>query len=281
MKIFVVLVLLMGLVMLAGCGEEVEIIDTVDTIMDTPTTVPPEPQLPVTTQPNPVVVSGNMVRIPAGTFRMGSNDPEAFIDEQPVRSVYVNAFSMDRYEVTNAEYKRFLDANLQWQKGRVQARYHDGDYLKNWVGNSYPSGEGNHPVVYVSWYAARAYASWAGKRLPTEAEWEKAARGGLVDRKYPRRNSTDADSIDASSANYGNGIGGTTAVGRYPTNGYGLSDMAGNVWEWCSDVYDNIENSRVLRGGSWSSHALDARVSFRGADIPIFTSDDVGFRCVR
>ncbi len=276
MKVFALLMLLIGTIVVAGCGEEVEIIDAVDTVMDTGTVNASEPQLPVTTQPNPVVVSGNMVRIPAGTFRMGSNDPEAFIDEQPVRSVYVNAFSIDRYEVTNVEYKRFVDANLQWQKGRVQARYHDGDYLKDWVGNNYPSGKGNHPVVYVSWYAARAYATWVGKRLPTEAEWEKAARGGLVGRKYPRGNS-----IDASSANYGNGIGGTTAVGRYSANGYGLSDMAGNVWEWCSDVYDNIENSRVLRGGSWSSHALDARVSFRGADIPTFTSDDVGFRCVR
>ena len=276
MRIFVLLMLLIGTIMVAGCGEEVEIMNTVNTVMDPPTAGPPEPQPPVTTQPTPVVVSENMVQIPAGTFRMGSNDPEAFIDEQPVRSVNVNAFSMDRYEVTNAEYKQFVDANLQWQKGRIQARYHDGDYLKDWVGNNYPSGKADHPVVYVSWHAAAAYARWAGKRLPTEREWEKAARGGLVGRKYPR-----GDSIDAGSANYGNGIGETTAVGRYPANGYGLYDMAGNVWEWCSDVYDNIENSRVLRGGSWSSHAVDARVSFRGADIPTFTSDDVGFRCVR
>ncbi len=262
--------------MVAGCGEEEEIIDTMNTVVDTRPVVPPESQPPVTTQPNPVVVSGGMVRIPAGTFRMGSNDPEAFIDEQPVRSVYVNAFSMDRYEVTNAEYKQFVDANRQWQKGRIQARYHDGGYLKHWNGNNYPSGKANHPVIYVSWHAARAYATWAGKRLPREVEWEKAARGGLEDRKYPRGNS-----IDAGSANYGNGVGGTTSVGQYPANGYGLFDMSGNVWEWCSNMYDNIENSRILRGGSWSSHALDARVSFRGADLPTFTSDDVGFRCVK
>ena len=273
MKVFVVLIVLMGAVIVAGCGEEGEIMDSV---MDRTVAPTPESQPPVTSQPGPVPTSGDMVLIPAGAFQMGSNAPEAFIDEQPVQTVNVPAFSMDRYEVTNAQYKRFVDANPQWQKGRLRARYHDGNYLKHWHGNSYPAGKANHPVVYVSWYAASAYSEWAGKRLPTEAEWEKAARGRLIGRKYPR-----GDSIDANSANYGNGIGDTVSVGRYPANGYGLSDMAGNVWEWCSDVYGNIENSRVLRGGSWSSHALDVRVSFRGADIPTATSNDVGFRCVR
>ena len=273
MKVFVVLIVLMGVVMIAGCGEEYEIVESV---MDRTVAPTPEPQPPVTRQPGPVPTSGDMVLIPAGAFQMGSNAPEAFIDEQPVQTVNVPAFSMDTYEVTNAQYKRFVDANPQWQKGRLRARYHDGNYLKHWNGNSYPPGKANHPVVYVSWYAASAYAEWAGKRLPTEAEWEKAARGRLIGRKYPR-----GDSIDANSANYGNGIGDTVSVGRYAANGYGLSDMAGNVWEWCSDVYGNIENSRVLRGGSWSSHALDVRVSFRGADIPTSTSNDVGFRCVR
>lgn len=284
MKIFVLLMLLIGTLMVAGCGEEGEIMDTVDSVMDyqtvEPTAEPQSPvtirQDPVTTRQRPVGGTADMVLIPAGVFQMGSNDPEAFIDEQPVRTVNVSAFYIDRYEVTNAQYRAFVIANSQWQKGRIQANYHDGDYLEDWTGNNYPSGKANHPVVYVSWYAARAYATWVGKRLPTEAEWEKAARGKLSGRKYPGGNS-----IDAGSANYGNGVGDTTSVGRYPANGYGLSDMAGNVWEWCSDVYDNIENSRVLRGGSWSAHALDVRVSFRGADIPTFTNDDVGFRCVK
>ena len=273
MKAFVVLILLIGVGMVAGCGPEDKIVGSV---VDRTVEPPTESQFPVTRQPAPVPASGDMVLIPAGEFQMGSNAPEAFIDEQPVRTVNVAAFSMDKYEVTNAQYKRFVDANPLWQKERIRARYHDGDYLKHWNGDSYPSGKANHPVVYVSWYAANAYATWAGKRLPTEAEWEKAARSGLIGRKYPR-----GDSIDASSANYGNGVGGTVSVGRYPANGYGLSDMAGNVWEWCSDVYGNIENSRVLRGGSWRSHALDVRVSFRGADIPTATSNDVGFRCVK
>ena len=273
MKVFVVLILLIGVVMVAGCGEGREIMESV---MDRTVEPTPEYQLPVTRQPDPVRVSGDMVLISAGAFQMGSNAPEAFIDEQPVRTVNVAAFSMDEYEVTNAQYKLFVDANPLWQKGRIRASYHDGNYLKHWNGNNYPSGKANHPVVYVSWYAAEAYAMWAGKRLPTEAEWEKAARGGLIGEKYPR-----GDSIDANSANYGNGVGDTVSVGQYPANDYGLSDMAGNVWEWCSGVYGSIENSRVLRGGSWSSHALDVRVSFRGADIPTSTSNDVGFRCVR
>lgn len=273
MKVFVVLISLMGVVLMAGCYQEGEIMESiVDRIVE-PT---PDPQPLVISQPDPVPISGDMVLIPAGTFQMGSNDPEAFIDEQPVRTVNVAAFRIDKYEVTNAQYKRFVDVNPEWQKIRIRARYHDGNYLKHWNGNNYPSGKANHPVVYVSWYAARAYAIWAGKRLPTEAEWEKAARGGLIGKKYPH-----GDSIDADTANYGNGVGGTVSVGRYRANGYGLSDMAGNVWEWCSDVYGNIENSRVVRGGSWSSHALDVRVSFRGADIPTATSNDVGFRCVK
>ena len=276
MKIFVVLILLIGAVMTIGCGEEAEIFDTVDSVVGSQPQPTSQSQVPVTTQPNPGTGTAGMMLIPAGPFQMGSNDPEASIDEQPVRTINVSAFSIDKSEVTNAQYQAFVLANPQWQKGHIAAQYHDGNYLKHWNGNNYPSGKANHPVVYVSWYAARAYATWAGKRLPTEAEWEKAARGKLVGQKYPNGNS-----IDANSANYGNGVGGPTAVGRYRVNGYGLYDMAGNVWEWCSNAYDNIENSRVLRGGSWSSHASDVRVSFRGADVLTFTSDDVGFRCVK
>ena len=276
MKVFVVLILLIGAVMLAGCGEEMEIVDTMDSIVDTNPQPPVETVPSVDRTPASGTVPTGMVLIPAGAFQMGSNDPEAFIDEQPVRTVNVSAFSIDKSEVTNAQYREFVLANPQWQKGRIADQYHDGNYLKHWNGNNYPSGKANHPVVYVSWYAARAYATWAGKRLPTEAEWEKAARGKLVGRKYPNGNS-----IDANSANYGNGVGGTTPVGQYRMNGYGLYDMAGNVWEWCANAYANVEISRVLRGGSWSDHALDLRVSFRGWDVPTFTSGTVGFRCVK
>ena len=171
-----------------------------------------------------------MVLIPAGEFQMGSNDGED--DEKPVHTVYVDVFYMDKHEVTNAQYKKFMDANPQWQKDRIPKIYHDGNYLKDWNGNDYPDGKGNHPVVNVSWYGSMAYAKWMGKRLPTEAEWEKSARGGLAGQKYPWGNT-----IKPSNANYYRSIGDTTPVGQYAPNVYGLFDMAGNVSEWCLDGY--------------------------------------------
>ena len=240
--------------------------------------------------------------IPAGEFGMGSNDKDAEDDEKPRRNVYVDAFRIDRYEVTNAQYKKFIDANPQWQKNRIPEKYHDGDYLKHWNGNNYPPDKGKHPVVYVSWYAAMAYAEWRGKRLPTEAEWEKAARGNRYGRDYAW-----GDSLDPSKANYGEEIGDTTPVGTYDMNGYGLYDMTGNVWEWCLDEYDadfysispprnplsgrvvnnilsnftNIRSARVLRGGSWVSNAKFVRVSDRTRFTPQITNKARGFRCVK
>ena len=126
-----------------------------------------------------------MVLIPAGSFEMGSEDAEAWAHAQPVHTVHLDAFYMDTHEVTNAEFKIFVDANPQWQKDNIEDRFHNGDYLALWSGTDYPAGEGEHPVVFVSWYAAMAYAEWAGKRLPTEAEWEYAARGGLAGKEYP------------------------------------------------------------------------------------------------
>ena len=136
---------------------------------------------PATAMPTPE----GMVLIPAGQFQMGSDNAAADDDEQPVHTVYLDAFYMDVYEVTNAQFKTFVDANPPWQKDRIDARFHDADYLRDWDGNDYPSGKADHPVTFVSWYAAMAYAQWAGKRLPTEAEWEYAARGGLAGQTYP------------------------------------------------------------------------------------------------
>jgi sulfatase modifying factor 1 len=206
--------------------------------------IPPSPTLPQITGKD----GAPMVLIPAGDFQMGSNDSD---DEKPVHTVYLDAFYIDIYEVTNAQYKKFMDAT----------KYKEPNY---WNDSKFNAP--NHPVVGVRWNDAVAYTKWAGKRLPTEAEWEKAARGGLVGKKYPW-----GDNLTHDDANY-SGTGGkdkwvnTSPVGSFAPNGYGLYDMAGNVWEWCADWYDSkyyasspksnpkgpsSGERAVLRGGSW------------------------------
>ena len=251
-----------------------------------------------------------MVLIPAGTFEMGSEN----VSEDPVHTVHLDAFYMDVYEVTNAQFKAFVDANPQWQKDNIDDKFHNDYYLFKWTGTDYPAGKAEHPVVNVSWYAAMAYAEWAGKRLPTEAEWEYAARGGLAGKKYPWG---DAEPTYAH-ANYSErdenwniigGIGDTTPVGQYAANGYGLYDMAGNVLEWCLDAHDpgfyaESDNSRNpiaggmtiqelrenfatinslfwLRGGCWGFSANALRVAYRWLDNATIASSLFGFRCVR
>ena len=253
--------------------------------------------------PPPPVTPEGMVLIPAGEFQMGDVASEGSPNEQPVHTVSIDAFYMDRYEVTNGQYKQFVDANPQWQKDRIDRALHDGSYLALWNGNDYPSGRANYPVVYVSWYAAVAYAQWAGKRLPTEAEWEYAARGGLSGKKYPWGND-----LDSSKANYDYNASDMTPVGTYLPNGYGLYDMAGNVWEWCLDEYNadfyarsprenplsgaitvdwvmnnftDVKTHRVLRSGSWLSYPAALPVSFRSGDTPTNANDVVGLRCVK
>ena len=287
-----IVILISFLVSFIGCEEASE-----------PEIIEPEPEVTEPIAPPPE----GMVLIPAGKFQMGSNDGEAFNNQQSVHTVYVEAFYMDETEVTNAQFKAFLIENPHWQKDRIEAHFHDGYYLRHWDGNNYPEGKGNHPVVTVNWYAAMTYADWAGKRLPTEAEWERAARGGLADKKYPNGNT-----ITAQDANYDRNVKDTTPVGRYPSNGYGLFDMAGNVWEWCLDEYDKnfystfprngvarnplsganniswiinnftgVKSSRVVRGGSWNFTDLFVRVDIRGYDTPTNSDSILGFRCVR
>ena len=246
-----------------------------------------------------------MVLIPAGTFEMGSADEEADDDEQPVHTVHLDAFFMDTYEVTNAQFKAFVDANPAWGKNNIDAWFHWGGYLRDWEDNTYPPGKANHPVIWMSWYAAMAYAEWAGKRLPTEAEWEYAARGGLEGQKYPWGNT-----ITHADANYDKHVNETTPVGAYAANGYGLYDMAGNVREWCLDAYDadfydvsdNSRNpisggivmlriqwllddftgmARVLRGGSWVEDARYLRVAKRAGSAPANPYLLNGFRCAK
>ncbi len=262
---------------------------------------PPEPE-PIP-PPEPIVPDG-MVLIPAGEFQMGSNDGDADGDEQPVHTVDLDAYYIDENEVTNGEFKAFVLSNPEWQKARIAEKFHDGVYLSDWNGNNFPNGERDHPVRYVSWYAAMAYAVWIDKRLPTEAEWEKAARGGLKRKQYPWGNG-----INLNRANYGKQRGITTPVGDYPPNDYGVYDIAGNVWEWCLDGYDagfyaespernptagannvaeivndyqNIQEFRVIRGGGWNSEPEWLRSANRHGTSPAYAGiGALGFRCAK
>ena len=277
-----------------------------------------------------VSIPDDMVLIPAGEFLMGNNNENAIDREKPVHKVHVDAFCIDKYPVTNAQYKEFIDANPHWRKPTkrgarnktkqimhsILRKYHGGDYLKGWIDNLFVSDQDDYPVTHVSWYAAMAYAEWVGKRLPTEAEWEKAARGGVSAQRYPW-----GDVLDSANAECGKGFGKTYPVGKFPANNYGVHDIVGNVWEWCLDLYDadyyasspkynpiagvstnenlntlisdylNVTSARVLRGGTVYTSSKPIYTAARWGGKPILTSyasslylsqymANIGFRCV-
>ncbi|MDQ3007542.1 MAG: SUMF1/EgtB/PvdO family nonheme iron enzyme [Chloroflexota bacterium] len=214
-----------------------------------------------------------LVYVPAGEFSMGFQDES---DEQPIHVVYLDAFWIDQTEVTNAIYAKCVDA------GKCNSP-RDTDYFSN-------TGYANHPVAYVSWDDASSYCSWAIRRLPTEAEWEKAARGTDA-RIYPWGD----DTPNSALLNYNNEIRETTEVGNYPDgiSPYGAYDMAGNVWEWVNDWYDVYpggnpsassdfgQNYRVHRGGSWLDDQDFVRSTKRDKGFPDsrLRLDNLGFRC--
>ena len=226
------------------------------------------------------------VWIPPGEFWMGATpqDIEAEADEKPRHRVRISkGFWMGETPVTVAAYKRFA---REKSRGLPPAP----DFNPGWT-------KEDHPVVRVTWDEATAYCEWAGGRLPTEAEWEYAARGGKDGLKYPWGND-----ITPENANYsGSKWKGTSPVRSYPANARGLSDMAGNVWEWVADWYDEDYHGtftsnepaedprgpdrqtgvRVVRGGSYVDDAGDLRVSYRGRYVPVYWSYTFGFRCVR
>ena len=224
--------------------------------------------------------------IPAGTFRMGSPDTERERDaDEPGSSVTLGAgFWMDTAEVSKAEFRRFLLANPAWRKEAIARTHHDGNYLKEWNGTSFPAAEGDWPVVNVSWPAAAAYAQWAGRRLPTEAEWEYAARAGTVTAYWW------GDAFDAARGNNTDQVqpvrGGTPA-----RNPWGLLHMLGNVSEWTASPYRPYPYreaapdaaappaERVARGGAWNHNAKFLRAANRFNLTATATSDQVGFRC--
>jgi iron(II)-dependent oxidoreductase len=220
-----------------------------------------------------------MVTIPAGPFVMGSDGGPG--DESPAHEVDVPEYEIDQFEVTNRDFAQFIGATG-----------YETDSQKSGSGSTwqkYAEGKDNHPVVKVSWNDAVAYCEWLGKRLPTEVEWEKAAKGseGYV---YPWGNDFDPQKANGKDR----GIRSTTAVGSFPEGAspYGLLDMAGNVWEWTADWYEAYPGSsyrsdyfgerfRVLRGGGWFETADFLRTTVRNANTDVAASDDIGFRCAR
>ena len=296
----------------------------------------------------------DMIRVPGGSFTMGANDGAA--DERPLHDVKVNPFWMDRTEVTNEEFARFVKATGHITTAELLPRGVDSggaadeqrkagswcfraaaeskaDERRTWAafvpGANWrrPAGRDSDigvrekfPVVHVSHDDATAYCKWAHKRLPTEAEWECAARGGASLTRYPWGNDVSPGGrivanfwqpgLSKSDASpYRNCM--VSPVARYPANGFGLHDLAGNVAEWCADWYqhDYYEqlrpdpnfaahrnprgpevgidpkepgvSKRVVRGGSYLSSAGECRVSARGREEPLFTAEWLGFRCVK
>ena len=220
-----------------------------------------------------------MVLIPSGEYTMGKNSATTS-DWQPEHKVKVSSFYMDKYEVSNQQYYNYCIATknplpLYWGMKEFKSGIDFPDY----------------PVVGVSFTDAVNYAKWSGKRLPTEAEWEYAARGGLTGKNYAL-----GDAVDSTMVNYGRKYKGILKVGSFPANGYGLFDITGNVWEWTSDFYsdDYYASSpyedpkgpergrfKVIRGGSWHSGAMCVQTFYRNGLSPSWVDFAVGFRCVK
>ncbi len=280
--------------------------------------------------------SAGMVQIPGGEFLLGTDDAEGFPadGEGPVRLVRIRPFFMDRYAVTNSQFAAFVDATgyrteaerFGWSfvfhqfvtpRGRKKvlgsagpAPWHwavEGAYWRAPDGpESTIGGRLNHPVVHISWNDAVAYCAWAGKRLPTEAEWECAARGGLEQRRYPWGDDLLAGGVHHCNIWQGrfpdhntgaDGHRGTAPVDAFRPNGYGLYNMVGNVWEWCADWFSPTYHAagpredpigppsgqaKVMRGGSYLCHRSYCnryRVAARSANTPDSATGNLGFRC--
>ncbi len=281
----------------------------------------------------------SMALIPAGKFEMGTDPheipeltqwagkwhpsarywhPVNYQPETPRHTVYLDAFYMDRYEVTRTQYTTFLNEYGKDTDSAGHKLLHLGsDHRTERSGDSYKTRAGyeDHPMTGVTWYGAVAYAQFYGKRLPTEAEWEKAARGGLERKRFPWGD-TDPDgtqcnfadrniSLSFADASVDDGYKRSAPVGSYPPNGYGLYDMAGNVNEWCADWSDvsylsslfdvryylsspernpkgpDSGFARVMRGGSWSATPHTLRAASRRIGEPFGSNSYIGLRCVK
>ena len=236
----------------------------------------------------------SMALVPTGPFEMGSEDGGN--NQKPVHSVTLDNFYLDQYEVTNARYAECDDAGVcdppSNNKSYTRESYYENPEFAE------------YPVIYVSWHDAQAYCRWRDARLPTEAEWEKAARGGLEGELYPWGNEFDGNRTNFCDSNcefewantdFDDGYAETAPVGSYPAgmSPYRVYDLAGNVWEWTADWYDLYpggdptasdnfgETFRVLRGGSWTDDSHNLRVANRYNLDPGSAYYDIGFRCAR
>jgi sulfatase modifying factor 1 len=264
-----------------------------------------------------------MVSLPGGVFRMGTDYEQGFPadGEGPVRPVPVEPFAIDTFPVTNASFAAFVEATnyrteaevFGWSfvfwahipSGRFDALVEDTVAQAPWwckvpgADWNHPVGPGSgvsdrllHPVVHVSWNDASAYAAWASKALPSEAQWEYAARGGLEQKLYPWGDELDPEGKHLCNIWQGDfpekdtaedGYAGTCPVDAFPPNGYGIYSITGNVWEWCADWFHAGE-SKVMKGGSFLCHASYCnryRVAARTANTPDSSASNIGFRCVR
>jgi formylglycine-generating enzyme required for sulfatase activity len=234
--------------------------------------------------PDGAIDEVELVDIPAGEFTMGHNSG---YDTLPVRRITLPAFSIDKYEVTNKRYKRFIDATgykVPWSQEPAMA-----PYIWDWQKRMYPDGKGDDPVVLVSWEDARAFCAWAGKRIPTEAEWEKAARGAKG-KPYPWGNDWGNGKANTSES----GLKQTAPAGSFKedVSEYGVNDLAGNVSEWVEEwfapypgnpmtSYEERNKYRVLRGGSWDYAHSIANGYHRQYALPQSQMTAIGFRCVK
>jgi iron(II)-dependent oxidoreductase len=249
------------------------------------------------------------VLVRGGTFRMGTppsaipelkeryavSFPGAFEDEAPARDVSVSDFRMDRDEVSNERFLRFLSARPEWSRERLDPAMHNGHYLEHLRDGRSPPRKEAHPVVLVTWHAALAFCRWSGGRLPTEAEWEYAARaGGTSDFPWGDELPTPGRANYSASE-----TGGTRPVGSYPASPLGLRDMAGNVWELALDAWGPggsgfrdipagsspddlrvVTGRRALRGGSFGGAPVNLRTRWRDSHEVGNAVAFVGFRCV-
>jgi formylglycine-generating enzyme required for sulfatase activity len=285
-----------------ACSNTEPLLPVTATEISTPTQLvertPISSPTPVKTEPITLFIDDHgvpMALVPAGSFEMGNSGGAD--DEQPVHSVILDDFYIDQYEVTNSQYAICLDAGVCDPTTDTTA--FESSYSRRiYYGNAEYA---DYPVIYANWYEAQKYCGWRGARLPTEAEWEKAARGGLEEKNYPWGNEYPLCEVGAKNGAKFDDDGicnntDTEQVGSYSPNGYGLYDMAGNVWEWVNDFYDEnyyvhspAKNPSgpedgiypVVRGGSWNNHADRLRVSDRRFNDPKSGALNSGFRCAR